>query len=719
MQCVVLPTLGVVAFLGLLIVSFLYMATSSSDELALKHQQQLVELSLRQSAARLINDQEASTIWDDAIEHLRQRPLDLEWIDNNLGIWFYTFYGHDEVYILSPRNDAIYAMQSGARVPPGSFRGVSNNVLPLTRQLRLRLRSGHFAPESSDGQTIGAWDRGILNGRPAIVSVKPVVSETGSLPQTPGEEYLHVSVRYLDGSFLAQLTDDFGVKKARFSWTESASGSVPITDHSGKAIGHLAWDAFSPGQSVRQKMLPVLGAALALIGIVLSWLLHRIWSSRIALEASRSRAQHLAFHDALTSLPNRASFDNRLEHVLTRQRDGHASVILLDLDRFKNVNDTLGHQAGDALIREFGARLTKLVRQEDTVARLGGDEFALLIEGATPNELSDLCERILQAAQLPFEVPGSEAFVGVSAGVAHYCKQGESPTEILRRADIALYRAKGEGGNVIRVFDYWMDESVKRRGMIEDQLRAAIISGEGLRVHYQPEISGRTGEAVGFEALVRWEHPTEGLLTPEHFISVAEETGLIIPLGEWVLAQASKTSACWPHLFMAVNLSPLHFKSENLVERLSLIVRQNGGNPKNIQLEVTERLLLDDTDTVQATIAALRSAGFGIVLDDFGTGYSSLSYLKKFAVDKIKIDQSFIRNLNLKDESASIILAVLALGRAMGLTVTAEGVETKEQREFLVAAGCTELQGYFFSKPVPFDQIDAVLRRASRWEVAA
>lgn len=709
MHFVVLPTIAAMLLLGALLGTLLHLSAAQADALALQRQEQLVAHALAQSAQRIANDQEASTLWDDAVLHLRDRPLDYEWLDANLGIWFHTFYRHDEVFILSSQGAAVYAMQAGVRTNPASFARVADQVLPLANQLRQQLRTGYLAPEGSNTQTVGVRDREIIDGRPAIISIKPVVSESGRVLQTAGSEYLHVSVRYLDGSFLEQMAQEFGMEEARYSRTRVAPASMRMTNAAGEEIGYIAWVSFAPGKTVEKQMLPALLAALILTGALLAWLLFRIRSSRIELEASRAQAQYLAFHDGLTGLPNRALFDNRLEHSLAQRYTGDLAVIILDLDRFKNVNDTLGHQAGDALIREFGARLAKLMREGDTVARFGGDEFALLTEDVAAANLNDLCERILSAVRLPFDILGNQAFVGVSVGVALCSGLTEKATEIVRRADIALYRAKGDGGNRYAIFAPSMDETVKLRSTIEEQLRVALALEKGLCVHFQPIISGGACQVVGFEALVRWEHPTRGLISPEHFIPVAEETGLIIELGEWVLAQASKTSARWPHLFMAVNLSPLQFRSKNLPERLAMIVKQNGADPRSIQLEVTEQVLLNDTNSVKETISQLRNAGFRIVLDDFGTGYSSLSYLRKFEVDKIKIDQSFIRNLEPNGESTPIVLAVLALGQAMGLTVTAEGVETQEQCNFLTAAGCGEMQGYLFSHAVPAEKIVSLL----------
>jgi len=602
-------------------------------------------------------------------------------------------------------------------VQPTSFGRVAGASFPLVQDLRKRLVVSYVAARGAGGQTIGASAIAPVAGRPAIISIKPIVSETGDIAQAPGSEYLHVSVRYLDGSFLKPLSSVYGIDDARFALTPGHQASLPVRASNGRVLGYIRWSPFEPGERVESRMVPVLIAALAIVGAILAFLLMRNWRSRTELEASRAQAQHLAFHDSLTGLPNRALLEDRLEHALSR-RDRQTAVLLLDLDRFKNVNDTLGHQAGDALIREFGLRLSSLVREGDTISRLGGDEFAILLDQANVADLRHLAERILAETKRPFEILGSHAYVGVSIGIALSHRGAISQAELIRRADIALYRAKEGGRNDYCLFSSEMDARVKLRGTIEEELREALATGTGLCVHYQPQVGG-DGRILGLEALVRWDHPTRGLITPEQFVPVAEDSGLIIPLGEWVLRQACLASRQWPHLFLAVNLSPIQFRSSGFYQSLMRIVRATGADPKAIQLEVTERVLLDVDDSVKEVLAKLRAAGFSIVLDDFGTGYSSLSYLRKFEVDKIKIDRCFIQHLGEASDCGAIVTAVLALGRAMGLSVAAEGVETAEQQLFLSVAGCNVMQGFYFSKALPPDELARLLDGGARSIAAA
>jgi diguanylate cyclase (GGDEF)-like protein len=720
LRAVLLPTFGAMGLLAILLGSVLYYSTSRSDSLAASRQSQLVASALRQGIAAVANDQEASTVWDDAVLRVRQRPLDYDWVDNNLGIWFYTYYAHDEVYILDPANVPIYAMQAGRRVDLKSFWRVSRQASPLIMGLRGDGAGSPVANSPEGARTIGLLDRTLIAGRPAVVSVKPVISETGEVDQQPGAEYLHISVRYLDGTFLESLSADFGIDSPSFSRSPARPASLPVLNNSGEVIGYVTWVPFEPGEQVRRRMVPAILTALLLVGFFLAWLLSRIWRNRIELEASRTQAEQQALHDPLTGLPNRILLDDRLMHALTRRGGKTPAVVLLDLDRFKNVNDTLGHQAGDMLIRDFGKRLIGLLREQDTIARLGGDEFAVLVEDAGEANVRLLCERILEAVKQPFEILGRQVFVGVSLGVALASPVAKADaSELIRRADIALYRSKGNGRNRYTIFTEEMDAAVRKRARIEEDLRTALASGVGLQVHYQPVVDATGARIVGLEALVRWEHPRLGLISADQFVPVAEETGLVDALGEWVMHEACRLSVQWPGRFVAVNLSPAQFHSNELADRLAAIAAAVGADPVQIQLEVPERIIFDDSDPIRTTIGNLRRSGFRVVLDNFGTGYSSLGYLQRFEIDKLKIDKCFVSSIGPAGDALPMTMAILALGEALGVPVAAEGVETPDQQQFLAAAGCMEMQGFLFSRPVPESELAGLLRSSAAKYAAA
>src|SRR5690606_34684770 len=391
-------------------------------------------------------------------------------------------------------------------------------------------------------------------------------------------------------------------------------------------------------------------------------------------------------------------------------------IVLLDLDRFKNVNDRFGHLAGDALIQEVGRRLSRALVRPNAIARLGGDEFAILLE---KEDLADgveaVLDRMLAELHLPFEILGNQAHVGASIGVALAPQSGTDRTDLMRKADIALYRAKDEGRDCYRFFTDSMDETVQLRAVLESDLREALATGAGLSVHYQPLVNSRGGKVTGLEALLRWHHAENGWIAPQLFVPVAEETGLIASLGDWVLQEACKVAKEWPNLTIAVNLSPVQFCDEGFAERTCRIVRSAGISAHQIEFEVTEGVVLDQNELVRGALKRLRQEGFRIALDDFGTGYSSLSYLRDFEVDRIKIDKSFVQGLGQTVDAGAIVTAVVTLGHAMGLQVTAEGVETSDQEDFLRSAGCNVLQGFLFSQAVPADQ----LRRSLSGRAAA
>jgi diguanylate cyclase (GGDEF)-like protein len=423
--------------------------------------------------------------------------------------------------------------------------------------------------------------------------------------------------------------------------------------------------------------------------------------------ATEERIAHLAGHDGLTDLANRVLFHDKLEQaILQTRRGGLLALHFLDLDRFKAVNDTLGHPIGDRLLQAVAGRLLGSVRKTDTVARLGGDEFAILqIPRKLPNDAIGFAGRLIELVEAPFDIDGHLINVGTSIGIAFAPQDGKDAEHLMRCADLALYRAKTEGRGVYRLFDAEMESAMQTRHALEADLRKALQAGQ-FEVFFQPFIDTQTRTISGCEALLRWRHPTRGLVPPDHFIPISEETGLIVPIGEWVLRQACSAAAGWPDgRKVAVNLSPVQFKSPHLVAAIVNALHEAGLHPARLEVEITETVLLQDTDTTLATLRRLRELGIQIAMDDFGTGYSSLSYLRRFPFDRIKIDQSFVRDLGKRSDSVAIVQAVAGLAKELGIAVTAEGVETRQQFDTLERAGCTELQGYLFSRPVPADML--------------
>ena len=432
--------------------------------------------------------------------------------------------------------------------------------------------------------------------------------------------------------------------------------------------------------------------------------------------ARRHAEQQIAYmarHDGLTRLPNRVSFVERLEQAIANSGRGKlAAVLCLDLDHFKDINDTLGHPVGDALLRAVADRLSACVRQVDLVARFGGDEFAVV--QAAPERVEDvglLAQRIIEVLSLPHELDGHQVMIGTSIGIALIPADGSDPATLLKNADIALYRAKSDGRGIFRFFAPAMDARLQERRRLELDLQHAMTHDE-FELFYQPLIDLAEDRICGFEALLRWRHPTRGMLDPNQFVPLTEEMGLIVPLGAWALRQACREAVHWPDdVKVAVNLSPVQFRYRGLVQTVAAALEESGLAARRLDLEITEAVLLQDSEEVLGILHGLRALGVRISMDDFGTGYSSLSYLRSFPFDKIKIDQSFVRDLSHNADAAAIVRAVARLGSSLGMATTAEGVETSDQLARLRAEGCTEVQGYLFSRPRPASEVAGLLRR--------
>lgn len=424
-----------------------------------------------------------------------------------------------------------------------------------------------------------------------------------------------------------------------------------------------------------------------------------------------AKITHMARHDILTDLPNRVVLAEALEQALAHCRRGKCAALhFLDLDYFKTVNDTLGHSIGDKLLLAVSERLRSCVRKSDTVVRLGGDEFAILqtfIE--RPEDATGLARRLIDAVRAPYEIDGRPINIGMSIGIALAPGDGVTPESLLKNSDLALYRAKELGRGDYHFFEAALDVKMQKRRDLEDELRKAVKNGQ-FELHYQPFVSTETRRIHGAEALLRWRHPERGMISPLDFIPIAEEIGLIIPIGDWVIREACAAAATWPsHVRIAINLSPVQFRRPDIVQTIVGALAAAQLDASRLEIEVTESLLLEASDSVLSILYQLRELGVGIALDDFGTGYSSLSYLQRFPFTRIKIDRSFVKNLGVQESAAELIRAIVAIAKAVNMKITAEGIETDQQLKLAVAAGCTEFQGYLFSRPRAASEIAAVL----------
>jgi len=423
---------------------------------------------------------------------------------------------------------------------------------------------------------------------------------------------------------------------------------------------------------------------------------------------SEIKIEYMAHHDSLTDLPNRVLLNDRLQYVLERvQRGEMVAVHHLDLDQFKAVNDTFGHPCGDKLLRIVADRLRGLVGETDTIARMGGDEFVIVqAKIADPAEATSLAQGVIETLSKPYDIDGQQAVIGVSIGISVGPGDGSNPDKLLRNADLALYRAKSDGRGTFRFFEPVMDLQMQTRRIMEQDLRKALPAGE-FELHYQPVVNLASKEISGFEALIRWNHPSKGMISPADFIPLAEEIGFIVPMGEWVIRQACATAAQWPdELHVAVNISAIQFRNPGLMQVIVGALAASGLAATRLEIEITESVLLHNKEATLAVLHQLRALGIRIAMDDFGTGYSSLTYLQSFPFDKIKIDRSFVKNITENSSSLNIVRAIAALANGMGMTATAEGVETAEQLQSIASEGCTEMQGFLFSRPLPAAEIE-------------
>ncbi|WP_440994931.1 putative bifunctional diguanylate cyclase/phosphodiesterase [Arhodomonas sp. SL1] len=469
----------------------------------------------------------------------------------------------------------------------------------------------------------------------------------------------------------------------------------------------------------RAGIASVLALATVILLGRLSWKLHQA-RARAAEErvAHAQRVEYLAYHDNLTGLPNRALFTRLLTDRMryTRRYGGKLALLFLDLDRFKNINDSLGHDAGDELLQEMGTRLEASVRESDTVARLGGDEFVVLLPQVdSGNQVVPVAEKILAAVGRPFTLVGQEFRVTVSIGVTLYPDDGEDEQTLMKNADVAMYHAKEQGKNNFQFYSEELNQNSLERLALESSLRNALERGE-FRLFYQAKESSDDGHITGMEALLRWEHPELGLILPMQFIPLAEETGLIVPIGRWVFRTACQQNVAWqaegfPPLRMAVNLSARQFLDENLFHDIRIALEETGMDPELLELEITESMIMRDMTQTLRVLNALKEMGVRIAIDDFGTGYSSLSTLKDFPLDTIKIDRSFIHDIIRSSNDKGLTDAVLAVGKTLSLTVVAEGVETREQAEYLRERSCDEFQGFYVNEPLPAEEFARLIRK--------
>ena len=718
---VVVPIGVIVAVAIVCIVVAVLSSAQRADEVAAAHEQQLFSEALDTLGRRVLREVDSIATSQAAIRNIR---LDFNpaWTDSHAGHWLETYFDHDDVFVFDAADKPIYALRDGRRQSPAGFAAALPDMKSLLDYMRGRdqaLRGG--IPLSDAALTEGgAHPQAAVirrfKGRPAVLAAAAVGPLADVPPALDKTAPILLAVKFIDADELTNIAKQLQLTHLR---EIADKGPAPagdfvyeLGDAHGKLIARFAWTPKQPGTEIVHSVIPFIAVALAGFALLAAFVLRYMRRTAAAIAAGETRLRHLAMHDPLCGLPNRIYFSERLETVLEEVCAGRqpAAVFYIDLDHFKDVNDTLGHHIGDELIRNVTLRLSHTLRGDDLVARLGGDEFAVISSmGDSPANMMALAQRLIATICTPYSIGGHNIVIGASIGIAVVDKNSDGAADIMRYADMALYRAKNEGRNRACIYDEAMDADLSQRKLLEADLREAI-ENEGLHLLYQPIVNKSGEQLVAVEALCRWTHPVRGEIPPSEFIPAAEHSGLIIELGAWVLRKACTDGQAWPGLTVAVNVSPLQFRRTDFCSLVERTLNDTEFDASRLELELTESVLLGNADIAEAAMIRLKELGVRVALDDFGTGYSSLLYLRRFPFDKLKIDRSFVRSIEKAADAAAIVHAVVGLGRGLGMKVTAEGVETADQQLFLRAAGVHAMQGFRFGRPVPASEITARLQ---------
>ena len=716
------------AFVGLaILVVFAFLLTSArrTDDAAQAREQKLVQQAIISRGVRILHEVESVAATSRATKHIRQ-AFDPAWVDRRVGGWLETYFDHDLVVVVDVNNHVEYARsriqgELDAKVPDEELAPtielLRRKLTGLPRGVMQIVTTADSAPHGRSAVVLQHF-----MAQPAFVAAVAVGDDDDF---THGAENAPIvlSVKYLDGTLLKELGFQLqlrGLREADDPTEAPDPQGVTIGDAQSGPIMRLSWIPSGSGGLNGWLMLPIalaLGGLAFLVGMVVR---HMRGTAR-KIAAGESQLLHLALHDPVCGLPNRIYFGRRLEEVIGDvRRGGHsAAVFYIDLDHFKDVNDTLGHHIGDELILSVTQRLSRIMREDDLVARLGGDEFAIITVCPSDSySLQALAGRIISTVCAPYSIDGHTIVIGASIGIAVIDRRARDAGDILRYADMALYRAKNEGRNRACVYDAAMDADLSQRKLLEGDLRDAI-KNDTIAAAYQPVVNSSGEIIIGVEALARWTHPTMGVIPPSDFIPVAENSGLIVELGEYMLRRACLDGKDWPNLTVAVNVSPLQFRRSDFVDMVERIILETEFDPNRLELELTESTLLGNLEAAETSMLRLKSIGVRFALDDFGTGYSSLLYLRRFPFDKLKIDSSFVRSIETAPDAAAIVHAVVSLGRGLGMRVTAEGVETAEQHLFLRAAGVHSMQGFRFGRPGMAADINARLDSPEDYRVGS
>lgn len=696
----------VVAMTTTLVILVAIWSADRSDEASRDRQHKLVDHAISKLTDRLPHDLASIAVWDDPIIKVH-RSFDKEWTDANLGLWLHDYFKHDRVAILSPDNSITYEMKDGVgyAIPNKPATGI---VATLAGALRART-AGTALDDFDAGKTSlpNETSLTLYEGRPAAISVVPFVTMTKELRQPRGQEMFILCVRFMDGSFLDELSKDVRLQGFRYDpllITQSHEESRHLVGRNGNTLGAIVWTPQLPGRTILNEIVPVMMLSLVAIAAAIAFLIRRLHGMYDDLAKSESQAQFAALNDAVTGLPNRMHFTTHLEQALQAAQPsdaGDLALFLIDLDRFKEANDRWGHPVGDELLQAVARRLRECDRAEDFRARIGGDEFAVIARLNSPDDsIVEIAENLMARLQQPFMLKEHWVSIGASIGIAVGPRDGANARDLIRNADIALYSAKRAGRQRFMLYTDELSSELRQRRDLQLDLRRALASKDELSVAYQTIHAADDERIVGVEALARWTHPRLGPIAPSLFVSLAEESGLIDTLGEFVLKTAVHTAANWGLEHISVNVSPTQLLNEEFPALVMRILSDAGVPPQHLEIEITESTLLESTGTSAWALETLRAAGVRIALDDFGTGYCSLNYLMNHGVEAVKIDRSFVTPILVCPKCQAIVRSIIDLAAAVGIDVTAEGVESEALKEALQSYGCTRLQGYLYTQPL-------------------
>jgi diguanylate cyclase (GGDEF)-like protein len=710
-----MPIGAIVAVAIICVVVAVLTSAQRADEVSFNTERELIRQALIDHSERALRLVNSVVTTPDATLKLRN-SFDPEWADRHVGNWLASF--NDDVVAIVGADDQIeYAhIRDAGAGGAGAAVDLRLDLAPSVDLLRARLAAmpgRAIAVLATQDATKPGRSTALIQrflDKPAIVAAVAVGSDA-DLAAGNDRAPIVIVAKYIGARLLDKIGEHLQLGALRESHDPAQASddrAIELADAQGDIITRLAWKPTRPGATIVASVLPFIAVALAGFALLVGLVMRYMRRTAAAIAAGERQLRHLAWHDPVSGLPNRIYFGERLEQAIGEVRGGgtSAAVFYIDLDHFKDVNDTLGHHIGDELILNVTQRLSRIMRGDDLVARLGGDEFAIITACASDSySLQAIAGRIIAAVCAPYQISGHNIIIGASIGIAVIDRRAGDAADILRYADMALYRAKNEGRNRACIYDAAMDADLSNRKLLEGDLLQAI-KNDSLRAAYQPIVNASGDTVVGVEALARWTHPTHGEIPPSRFIPIAEHSGLIIELGEWMLRRACLDGRDWPGLTVAVNVSPLQFRRSDFVELVERILTETDFDANWLELELTESTLLGNLETAELSMLRLKAIGVRFALDDFGTGYSSLLYLRRFPFDKLKIDSSFVRAIEKAPDAAAIVHAVVSLGRGLGMKVTAEGVETAEQHLFLRAAGVHSMQGYRFGKPGTAGEID-------------